>query len=178
MSASLHLRGLLGRSLQAFLVIFLLLGGALCLDADEFAGAVAHFRKHSEIPLPDPKETPGVIRTTDAAKVCTQTTKQFRHTTDSTKKHVCMEYGLVPHCWGPEVAEIDHLLPLELGGEDNIQDLWPQPAPSYHWKDKLENFLHHEVCVTKTLSLVKAQSCIMTNWVACYQDRIGPLPAK
>jgi hypothetical protein len=152
----------------SYLVILLL--------AAQLSGPVAHFHKHGGIALPDPSETPGVIRTTNAAKVCSETTTQYRHTTASTKKHVCMEYGLEPHCWGPEKAEIDHLLPLELGGLDNIQDLWPQPAPSYHWKDKLENFLKHEVCVTKKLELAAAQKCIMDDWVACYEKEIGPLP--
>ena len=140
--------------------------------------AVAHFRMHGNIPLNDPNETPGVIRTTDVQQICHGgSTKQFRHTTESTKKHVCLEYGLEPHCWGPEKAEIDHLLPLELGGEDNIQDLWPQPAPSYHWKDKLENALHRKVCTTKELGIKEAQSCIMSDWVACYEKEIGPLPS-
>jgi hypothetical protein len=46
-------------------------------------------------------------------------------------------------------CEIDHLIPLELGGSNDVKNLWPQPQdprPGSFEKDSLENDLHHRVC--------------------------------
>ena len=45
--------------------------------------------------------------------------------------------------------EIDHIVSLELGGSNDIANLYPErasPAPGYKVKDKLENKLHGLVC--------------------------------
>ncbi len=52
--------------------------------------------------------------------------------------------------------EINHIVSLELGGSNDIANLFPEPGKgtwSYHRKDKLENKLHAIVCAGKnTLS--------------------------
>ena len=67
--------------------------------------------------------------------------------------------------------ELDHLIPLELGGSPNdIANLWPEasdPAPGYHEKDQVENFLHDEVC-SRAISLAKAQEEIVFHWQSVY----------
>jgi hypothetical protein len=40
---------------------------------------------------------------------------------------------------------IDHLIPLEIGGSNEIANLWPQPEKEARIKDKLEATLHHLV---------------------------------
>ena len=127
--------------------------------------------------LPDPKVTPGVVRTTNKVEICAKTfrTGPFRKTTASEKKKVCAEYGVV-NCPDDQKMEIDHLLPLELGGLDAIKDLWVQPAPAFHWKDILENTLKAEVCKTGEITLKEAQECIVSNWVTCYKKHVGALP--
>jgi hypothetical protein len=48
--------------------------------------------------------------------------------------------------------EVDHLLPLEVGGSNDIKNRWPQPTEKLgvpmgaHAKDRLENYLHRQVC--------------------------------
>lgn len=50
--------------------------------------------------------------------------------------------------------EVDHIIPLELGGADTEKNLRPQAGnrnlngydASYHVKDQLENELHTRVC--------------------------------
>ena len=72
--------------------------------------------------------------------------------------------------------ELDHLIPLELGGADAVDNIWPQPAkpvPGFHEKDKLENYLHKQVCAGK-MALVDAQALIRTNWVAAYSQYVAP----
>lgn len=142
------------------------------------AGPHATYGHHGSILLPDPAVTPGAIRTIDADAVCNGgSTKQFRHTTSAMKKQVCAAYG-VKHCPKAKAMELDHLLPLELGGADKIENLWVQPAPEFHWKDDLENVLHSKVCKTKEIELALAQQCIVADWASCYEKQIGPLPTK
>jgi hypothetical protein len=112
--------------------------------------------------LPDSAVTPGVVRSTDAHEVCTTSTRKYRHTTAQMKKQVCMAYG-VAHCPWQGHMEIDHLIPLELGGADDVKNLWPEPAPDFHVKDKVENRLHALVCTGK-MKITDAQDLIRTDW--------------
>ncbi len=118
------------------------------------------------------KLTPGVVRTTDARQICAKgfTTKAYRRTTLRMKKQVCAAYGIRQGCPGKTI-EIDHLISLELGGADDVRNLWPQtyaPVPGAHQKDLVENWLHREVCAGR-IALPEAQRAISTNWLAVYR---------
>lgn len=90
--------------------------------------------------------------------------------TDKLKVEIMAKYGLTD---SPTNYELDHLIPLELGGSPTSeQNLWPEaysPTPGAHEKDKVENYLHQEVCRSK-LSLQEAQKEISTNWVQVYSS--------
>jgi hypothetical protein len=66
--------------------------------------------------------------------------------------------------------ELDHKLPIELGGHPRNQvNLWLQAwdgTDGAHAKDKLENRLHRMVCAGK-MPLTEAQACIWDDWQAC-----------
>ena len=68
--------------------------------------------------------------------------------------------GDVIHC------EIDHLISRELGGADEINNLWPQAYGTSPWnavlKDTLENRLHKELCAGK-ISLKKARDLLVNH---------------
>ena len=52
-------------------------------------------------------------------------------------------------CRGSEGCEIDHLISLEIGGSNDITNLWPQPFQgtwNAHMKDALENYFHKSMC--------------------------------
>jgi len=123
--------------------------------------------------LPNHRLTPGAIRTTKASDICAPSfrTAKYRHTTASVKKHVCEAYG-VKRCPREGEMEIDHLIPLELGGADVPENLWVEFAkyadgsPGFHVKDVLENELHRRVCRGE-MSLPDAQRCLTRNWVQC-----------
>jgi len=73
--------------------------------------------------------------------------------------------------------ELDHELPLELGGASSVTNLWPEPwaePRGAHHKDELENVLHGQVCSGR-LDLVTAQRAITSNWEAAYRSYVGPL---
>lgn len=75
--------------------------------------------------LPDPKLTPGVVRDDlTLEQICkTAWGKDERLVTDKMKKQVIAEYpGECPS----GKTEIDHLLSRELGGADDVRNLWKQ----------------------------------------------------
>ncbi len=137
--------------------------------------------------LPDPKVTTGPVRE-DATReqLCAHgfTTKKYRHTSHETKCQAYANYGLLgPGCKQPVGVheplpkavgpfEVDHLCPLTLGGQDVIENLWPQAGPAYHVKDKLEVLLHRLVCKGE-IELADAQACIRVNWETCWR-KWGP----
>lgn len=128
--------------------------------------------------LPDPKLTPGATFSgATRADICESGwAHRHRHVTVETKREVYREYGdSYRDCHdrgSPEDCAVDHLIPLELGGSNDIKNLWPQPAspqPGYHEKDNLESDLHELVC-SGVMSLQDAQRCIASNWYKCYQE--------
>lgn len=125
--------------------------------------------------LPSPKLTPGALSNRTKANICSTSTKEYRATSLSLKKQICGEYQIAS-CPAEGKMEIDHLVPLELGGADTKENLWVQMAPDYHRKDLLENELHRRVCAG-TANLIDAQNCIRGNWLTCFAKTFGsPAP--
>jgi hypothetical protein len=60
-------------------------------------------------------------------------------------------------------SEEDHLVSLELGGSNDITNLWPEVGKLPNPKDKVENDLHDAVC-SGQVSLSAAQEAIASNW--------------
>jgi len=127
---------------------------------------------HMQGALPDPACTPGdIFPNVTKAQVCTSGySSSVRDVPASEKDAVYAEYGISHHATGQ--YEVDHFVSLELGGSNDISNLFPEaaaPTPGFHEKDKVENYLHDQVCKGK-LSLAEAQRQIATNWVAVYNQ--------
>ncbi len=91
-----------------------------------------------------------------------------RNVPQSEKNKVFAEYSVTKHL--PGEYEVDHLVSLELGGSNDIANLWPEaatPKPGFHEKDQVENYLHNQVCSGK-ITLKEAQIEIATNWLTVY----------
>ncbi len=122
--------------------------------------------------MPDSACTPGAIFP-DATKdkICVPGySSQVRNVPDSVKNQAYAEYGITSHTTGQ--YEVDHLISLELGGSNDIANLWPEPAdprPGFHEKDKVENYLHAQVC-SGSISLQEAQAKIANDWFSVYQS--------
>jgi len=144
--------------------------------------------------LPDPSLTAGAIAISSKTTGCaTKWGENARHVTATMKKQVYATYGTAPGsgvcAWKTratragktlrEACEVDHLISRELGGADDVKNLWPQPYtqhPGAHEKDWLENRLHAEVCAGK-ITLQDAQKQIQTDWyAACLQRKATPSP--
>lgn len=122
--------------------------------------------------LQDHACTPGAIfQGVTKSKICRYGyTRTVRFVTYSTKTRVYHEYGIYSHRRGQ--YEVDHLVPLELGGSNTIANLWPEaadPPPGFHEKDQVENYLHDKVCSGR-ISLHQAEQQIATNWLSVYKQ--------
>lgn len=111
--------------------------------------------------LPDPVCTPGatnanVTQDNIASTICKPGwTASVRPTLD--RKPFERAYGLT-------AGELDHLVPLELGGApSDPKNLWIQPGSIPNTKDAVENTLKRRVC-QKLETLKQAQNDIATNW--------------
>ena len=96
--------------------------------------------------------------------------------TPDRRDEVQIRYGLPT---GPHPNyEIDHLIPLCLGGGDDASNLWPQPrrtiAPTWNAeaKDRLEHRLCELVC-SGQLDIGTAQQDIATDWIAAYRKYLS-----
>jgi hypothetical protein len=95
----------------------------------------------------------------------------------SEKFQVEQDYRMAPRYYGRTI-EIDHIIPLELGGSNDIANLFPEPgsgAANYHFKDELENRLHDLVC-SGAVPLRTAQQEIARNWTLAYRRVFGASP--
>lgn len=115
--------------------------------------------------------TPGVVLNVTAKTICRRGySKSVRNVSAKTKNLVFKEYGVKIH--SGSTYEVDHLISLELGGSNDIANLWPEaanPKPGFHEKDKVENYLHTQVC-KGVISLNEAQKEIATDWLTVYQS--------
>jgi hypothetical protein len=121
--------------------------------------------------LPDSACTPGaILPNATADQVCQPGySSAVRNVPAALSRDVYREYGIVERT--PGEYEVDHLVSLELGGSNDVANLFPEaaePRPGFHEKDQVENYLHDQVC-TGRMSLFDAQRAIATNWLQVYQ---------
>jgi hypothetical protein len=152
----------------AAVVLILLLGGCKPSQHDSDTGGTHHVGPAAY--YPNPKLTPGaVFADVTATQVChVGYTATVRDVPESVKKQVFAEYGIA---WSEHSKyEVDHFISLELGGSNDIKNLWPEPyepQPGARQKDVVETHLHREVCAGR-MSLEEAQRQIADDWYAVY----------
>jgi len=156
-------------------------GGTIGLPGGATPTATLHFGVQTKTSgcvargaYPDPDCTPGAIfPEVTAAQVCVSGySSGVRNVPQSEKEQVYAEYGIFSRTAGE--YEVDHFVSLELGGSNDISNLFPEaanPTPGFHEKDKVENYLHSQLC-SGAITLAEAQRQIATDWVAVYQ-RMG-----
>lgn len=126
-------------------------------------------------PLPDPSCTPGQVITSDKATVCTpgySNAHRFSKVAAAiAKTRLMARYGI------PEsmrsVYELDHLIPVSLGGSNADANLWPEPnhdamrarRSTYvlNDKDALESRMKRRVCSGR-VAIADAQHGFSTDW--------------
>ena len=121
--------------------------------------------------LPDRACTPGsVFADATVEKICVSGyTKTVRSVSTKLRKQLFAAYGIsYPVPTG--TYELDHLVPLALGGDNTAANLFPEaaePKPGFKEKDVVEVYLQEEVCAGK-VDLAAAQKQIAADWTAIY----------
>jgi hypothetical protein len=127
--------------------------------------------------LPDPACTPGHIFAATKEQICTPGyARSVRDVSQSLKEKVYESYGITSRT--PGQYNIDHLISLQLGGSNDIANLWPlaaEPRPGYREKIKVENYLHDRLC-SGAMTLQDVQVQIATDWISVY-NRMPKLAA-
>lgn len=132
--------------------------------------------------LPDARVSPGAVFANVTIKELGQSgyTKKVRDVGTKEKEQILDEYSLPwkldehgtlidPHDgakWSDKV-EFDHIISLELGGSNDIHNLFPQYYDG-RWgarvKDQYEDWIHREL-VAGRVGLRDAQKRISSNWI-------------
>lgn len=120
--------------------------------------------------LPDPACTPGAIDPavnpkTIFATICvhgwTATVRPPETQTSAFKFNVAYPaYGIPARA----KSELDHLVPLELGGANDAANLWPETGTIPNPKDGVESALRAAVC-SGEVPLLTAQLAIARDWL-------------
>jgi len=145
-------------------------------------------RAHAGPPdiYPDPERTPGATNPDITQENIRETICNPRWSTKSIRPEASYtnrlkieqigEYGYSDSRL--KDYEEDHFIPLELGGNPtDPRNLWPEPFETSipdggaHAKDKVENYLHAEVC-SGSLTLDQAQREIAEDWYRVYETSV------
>jgi hypothetical protein len=135
---------------------------------------------------PDPARTPGAVNPEITQENIRQTICSPRWSTRSIRPEASYtnrlkvtqinEYGYSDSKLRD--YEEDHFIPLELGGNPtDPKNLWPEPFGTSipdggaHAKDRVENYLHAEVC-SGSLTLEQAQHEITQDWYRVYTTSV------
>jgi hypothetical protein len=127
---------------------------------------------------PNPNLTGGSVRIDgqDAHSACGQSKAHRSPMTHARRDEILTRYGLPPGDH-PDY-EIDHLIPLCLGGSDDLSNLWAEPRRSIEpkWnaeaKDRLERLMCDMVC-SGQLDIGTAQEAFAKDWIAAYRKYYG-----
>lgn len=157
---------------------------------------------------PDPEKTPGLLRDlTDEEIISTKWGKDRRKVTDEMKQQAFEDYGLkgrddktYPTDKHGRRWQIDHLIPRQFGGADDLSNLWPlpynpnsltppmmreppgdydEPWNSYNvvLKDITANKLMNEVRAGR-MTLDEARSLLAGDWREVYRSYYGEPPVE
>ena len=118
-----------------------------------------------DAPLPNPKLTPGKVARKD---------KDRKGVTVEMERKVFDRYHIP---WERRREfKIDHLIPLDLGGADTIDNLWPQSLRIKPYNAERKELLtrHLLTCVASgQMTLAQAQDEISADWIGCFVERLG-----
>src|SRR6516165_3057200 len=131
--------------------------------------------------VPDPTLSPGAIRTTHVNDICSHGTFELRHWSKERDRKIMQEYNVTQdQRWE---FELDHLVPLGIGGAGDDKNLWAEPRASIEkeWpaekKDELEWTLRQLVCDGQ-LDIRVAQAAIRDDWISAYKLYVGGRRAR
>ena len=122
--------------------------------------------------LPNSFQTPGAKSKANEAQVCAADFEASVKPMAKWQHDQALErYGKRPEDF---TGELDHLIPLSLGGTNELDNIWPLPPNKDmgpEQKKELDAKLHSMVC-DKSITLKAAQEAIKKDWVKAYQQYV------
>ena len=122
--------------------------------------------------LPSSFQTPGATTKANMAQVCAADFEASAKPVAAWQKDEALtKYGRRPEDF---TGDLDHLIPVSLGGSNDPENLWPMPPSKdmgAEQKKALEVKLHQLVC-DKTITLKAAQEAIRKDWVKAYHQYV------
>jgi len=120
--------------------------------------------------VPNPKRTPGRVAKRD---------KDRGEVTLKMEQKIFARYRLP---WSRRAEfKIDHLIPVELGGADTIDNLWPQSVRAKPYgadrKELLTEMLLARIRAGQ-MTLTQAQEQISRDWIDAFIDHLGMVYLK
>jgi len=106
--------------------------------------------------------TPGAVASTDPSEVCAAGYARSHRLYETDRAaywhtvHAVLDAYHVPFA-DRRRYEIDHRVPLCLGGSNDVRNLWPQPLAEARRKDDIERAACIAACRDHTLTLDQAQ---------------------
>jgi hypothetical protein len=159
----------LDRFAFATMAIAVVAVGVWVVDKQDIHQTISHFIPQHDVALPIPRLTPGATQSVTLSSLCELKEDPTPAVDDAIARKVFQEYRLPIS--SRSAYELDFLVTPELGGSQDVRNLWPEPYYST-WnarvKDQLEDYLHEAVC-TGALPLSTAQKEISGDWIAAYK---------
>ena len=122
--------------------------------------------------IPSSFQTPGNKSKANEAQICAADYEASVKPMAKWQRDQALErYGKRPEDF---TGELDHLIPISLGGTNDPDNLWPIPASKDmgpEQKKALDAKLHELVC-NKTVKLKDAQDSIKKDWVKAYNEYV------
>lgn len=117
--------------------------------------------------LPNPKLTPGKIVRRD----------KDQHGVSAGMEQKVFKRYRIPWSRRGEF-KIDHLIPVELGGADSVENLWPQNLTVKPYgverKELLTRCLQLRIAEGR-ITLAQAQTAMQEDWIDAFIDYLGPV---
>lgn len=118
--------------------------------------------------LPDSKKTSGdVIPGTMLSWIC----NKWIDSTPPSMQTILKVYKSYGISINDKSYSIDHLVPISLGGSNDIKNLWPIKSIDLYHKRKVEKDLFRCVC-NGLMPLKEAQAILIINWKAWNIDSL------
>jgi hypothetical protein len=116
---------------------------------------------------PDVTCTPGSFDELTQAEVCTP--KDRPGLTATARRTILARYGL--SSWSGADGELDHRVPVFLGGRTEPANVWPERGGIPNAKDRLEVYVQARVCADPpTMRVETARRIFLSDWryADCY----------
>jgi hypothetical protein len=108
--------------------------------------------------------TPGSYQRLTAVQVCSSKIRPYLPA--AVRRDILARYH-VP-AWSGADGELDHRVPLFLGGNTNRRNLWPERGPIPNAKDRLEAYVYGRVCRDRNMRVRTAVRMFLADWRGAY----------